>query len=112
MATKTKNKPKTTDEDESTEIELVVGNVECRIDMQSLDYGELAELEDFFGKPNSEITLHDMSGAKGDLILGYLARRRSDPTFTLDRARRLKPGEIEVKAERPTVTPESSGSQS
>lgn len=110
MATKTKTKPKA--KDESTELELVVGDVECRIDMQSLDYGELCELEDFFGKPNAEITLHDMSGAKGDLILGFLARRRVDPMFTLDHARRLKPGEIEVKDERPTETPEDSGSQS
>ena len=110
-ATKTKRKA-TKAKDESTEILLVVDKVECRIDMQTLTYGELAELEDFFGKPNSEITLHDMSGAKGDLILGYLARRRVDPLFTLDHARDLKPGDIEVKEERPTQTPDSDGSPS
>ena len=108
MAAKTKKK----DEDESLEVELVVAQVQCRIDVRALDYGEMAEVEEIFGKPWDQVLLADFNSAKGTILLAYLARRRVDPTFTLDHARRLKPGEIEVKDARPTETPDADGSPS
>lgn len=108
MAAKTKKK----DDDESLEIELVVAQVQCRIDVRALDYGEMAEAEELLGKPWGDVLLTDFNSAKGTLVLAYLARRRVDPTFTLDHARRLKPGEIEVKDARPTETPADSGEKS
>jgi hypothetical protein len=104
--------PELTDEDYLCE--MVVGGVECRMDVRltKLTFGEAEVFEDIFGKSIDRLTVGDVQSAKGTLAFGYLARRKVDPDFTLDDARALSREEIEVKEARPTETPDDAGSQS
>ena len=112
MATATKRKPKPTATEEDSElIELVVDGIECRIDIDALDYGEYAEVEEFMGVTFG-VDPVSFAGAKGQIMLGYLARKRVDPGWTLEKTLRLKPGQIEVKDARPTETGDDSGAPS
>jgi hypothetical protein len=111
-AIKAASAEKQRDEETAPVVEMTVDGIECRISLDDLDYGEQAEMEFFYGKPMGAITVGEMSGARGDIILAYLARRRVDPTWTLAKTKALKPSDIEVREERPTSPRENSGDQS
>lgn len=109
---KGKGKKKAEDQDEGRVIELVVDNVECRIDIDALDYGEMAIAEEIMGRPWWGTPYEALNSAKGTITVAYLARRRVDPFFTREDAERLKPGQIKVVGDRPTETPDDAGSES
>lgn len=94
-------------------VRLDVAGRECEIDLEDLTLGELEEAEVYFDRGIGEI---DFGTARGTLFLAYLARRRAEPSWTLDMTRRLKPEEVkELKATRPTKggsKPGSSGDPS
>lgn len=84
------------------EIEFTIDGVECGIDAFALDYGELDEAERFFGQPYRRLSFEDLLGsARGELLLGYLARKRVDPDWTLEQSKALNPGQVEVREVRP-----------
>lgn len=65
--------------------------MEIALDPQDLTLGELEEFEAATG-----MTMADIGKGTAKAILGliWLAKRREDPSFTLDDARKLKVGEI------------------
>lgn len=112
MATATKKKAAKRKAGEQQEVELEVGGIACRIDSESLDYGEVFEIERFFERPIGELREEDWNGMRGTFVLGFLARRRVDPTFTREQAERLKPGDIKVTGTRPIEIPDEPGESS
>lgn len=70
------------------------------IDASDLEWGEVEEVEIYFDCPITEV---DFDSGRGVMFLAYLARRRKEPSFTLDKARKLKIVDIQGGApERPT----------
>ena len=68
----------------------VIGNISVngkQYDLDDLELGELEALEDFMGAPIGELALGSI---KATLYLVFLIKRRDDPEYTLDDARREK----------------------
>jgi hypothetical protein len=80
------------------------------IDMDSLTWGEIEEVELYFDRPYDAI---DFESARGAMMLAYLARKRKEPGYTLDKMRELPVDSVEAtKPERPTKPPAVAGSPS
>lgn len=65
-----------------------------QIDIDSLTLGDIEDVEDAVGKPIAEV--FDHMSAKAITALVWVVRRREDPAFTLDNARALRMGDVEV----------------
>lgn len=68
----------------------VDGQPHAIVSLDDLEWGELAELEDYLGYPVGDKVDQLGSSIKASLFLYYLARRREDPTFTLEQAEKTK----------------------
>lgn len=93
-----------------------------RIDIESMTLGEIEELEEIAG-----VSFTNLAGqlASGDVpmrfvtAIAYLVRRRQEPGYTLDDARRLQltdledifGGRVEAGAADPTPPPSGSGGE-
>lgn len=81
------------------------------LDLNDLTFGEIEILEEYF-----QCLVEDIpwGSTRSALMLAYLAKRRKDPTTTLDDLRDIKVSAFsEAKSKRPTkAAPEDSGSQS
>ena len=67
-----------------------IGNISVngkQYDLDDLELGELESLEDFMGAPIGEMSLGSI---KATLYLVFLIKRRDNPEYTLDDARREK----------------------
>jgi hypothetical protein len=80
------------------------------IDPSDLTWGEVEELEIFFGCVADDV---DLESARGLLFLAWAAKHRTDSSFTLDQARALRVADIEFGAVPPTVSePAATGTPS
>jgi hypothetical protein len=57
------------------------------IDLDDLELGEVEELEESLGQSLSEI---DVSSARVIVRLIWITKKRNDPKYTLDKARKIK----------------------
>src|SRR6478609_6572189 len=65
---------------------LIIEGKEYAFD--DFELGDLEWLEDFLGKPLTD--LGNLNSVKAGIGLVYLVRRREDPAFTVDQARKVK----------------------
>lgn len=99
-------------EPESTAVKVKIDGKVYEIDPENLEWGEVEQVEIYFGAAYDDINFTSM---RGIMFLAYLARRRTDPSFTLDDMRRLKLSDVQdVDDDPPTSDSEAvvSGSQS
>jgi hypothetical protein len=70
------------------------------IDPSNLEWGEVEELELYFDCPIGDV---DFEGMRAIMFIAYLARKRVEPTFSLDDMRKLKMSDLgEDEGPRPT----------
>ena len=68
-----------------------------KFDMERLSLGELEIFEDVAGGfPDTEEALEEMSKSKLILAAGLICLQREDPTATIEDARKLEFGQIEM----------------
>lgn len=81
------------------------------LDLDSLTFGEIEEVEIYFDCPVDQVR---WDSGRGGLMAAYLAKKRKNPKTTLNDLRSLKISALkEVKPKRPTgKTPEQDGSPS
>jgi hypothetical protein len=70
---------------------LMVDGVELVIDANEFELGEMEEIEAYTG---ADITNLDLASPRTLVILIYVLRRRTDPNYTLDDARKIKMGRL------------------
>ena len=77
---------------------------EIDVDPSKLTWGEIEDLEVYFDRPLEDVNL---DSARATMFLAYLAKRRKDPTTTLDEIRALSVNQIEGEdaPKRPTGSP-------
>lgn len=85
----------------------VDGQPHAIVSLDDLEWGELAELEDYLGYPVGDKVDQLGSSIKASLFLYYLARRREDPTFTLEQAEKTKISRVSQDA--PDVADQEDG---
>jgi hypothetical protein len=96
MATRTR-KPK---QPVDTTARFTIQGKPYEIDPQNLEWGEVEELELYFDCPATEV---DFDLTRAVMFLAYLARKRTEPDFTLEEMRKLKMSDLgEDDAPRPT----------
>jgi hypothetical protein len=84
-----------------------------RISEDDLTVGDLEDFEDIVGRPIGEVLPRTRAEAKGWVpsakvlkALVFIAKRRDDPGFTIEDARRVRVTELELaasSADRPTA---------
>jgi len=81
------------------------------IDPEHLRFGEIEELELYFDQSYDEI---DFESMRGVMFLVYLARKRSEPDFTLDEMRQIDISALEDEDANPSDAsdPASAGTPS
>lgn len=97
---------------EDTIVRFTLEGKTYEIDPVNLEWGEVEEMELYFDCPVGDI---DFDTMRATMFLAYLARKRSEPAFTIEEMRRLKVSDLgEDDAPRPTDDSgaASSGSQS
>lgn len=72
-------------------------------EFDDLELGELEWLEDYIGKPLTD--LNNLSSVKASVGIIYIVRRRENPEFTLDDARKTKMTAIFGADEEPEPAP-------
>ena len=87
-------------------IRFSVDGTECEIDLNDLEWGEMEEVEDYFNESINDV---DLATAKAHMFLGYLARRRVDPKWTLEKTRKLRASQIVELDPDPTSAGSESG---
>jgi hypothetical protein len=97
----------------------VDGKPHAIVSLDDLEWGEMAELEEYLGYPIGDRIGELGSSIKASLFLYYLARRREDPTYTLQEAERTRitsvsqsppePDEGDESAAEPDPTPAAGG---
>ena len=78
---------------------------EIDVDPSKLTWGEIEDLEVYFDRPLEDVNL---DSARATMFLAYLAKRRKDPSTTLDEIRGLSVDQIEGVEDapkRPTGSP-------
>lgn len=73
-----------------------------KIDPDDFTLGEVAELEAIIGKPLGDIFTGGAVSAQSAIGLVYIAKRRQDPTFTLEDAKAVRVVDLEVARPDPT----------
>lgn len=76
------------------------------IDLNTFTFGDMIDLEEAGG------SLANMQSAKSIVALVWLTRRREDPTFTIDDAKKLSVGEVEIEVAEESADPKDGGSLS
>lgn len=86
---------------DDSNIRLSIEGKNYDLDPDDLELGEVEIIEDLMGAAISEV---DFTRAKAVTALVYILKRREDPKFTLDMARRVKLSAIGEQQEpaRPT----------
>jgi hypothetical protein len=99
-----------------TTVKIKIEGVEYPVDVNGLTIGEVEMLERETGKPLGQI---DFDSITAVAVLGWIARKRKEPMFTIDDMRRIPLSQIEaVQDEDPTqavedgagITEDTSGS--
>jgi len=93
---------------EQATIRIRIEGVEYSLDPESLSWGEIETIETYFGKAFEDV---DLASARGAMLIAYLAKKRTDATFTLDDIRRLPMNAVEV-IEEPVPTVEDGDAES
>jgi len=80
-----------------------------RLDENELTIGDLEDFEDIVGSPWEDIRPGPDSAVKMSTkaikALVFIARRKTDPSFTLEMARDVKLGELRIEPLRSDPTP-------
>jgi hypothetical protein len=75
------------------------------IDLDDLELGEIEEFEELMGRSLGEV---DLQSGKAMVHLIWIAKRREDPDYTLDDARKIKLSQLTGEEDEPDPTPAAS----
>lgn len=84
-------KPKAAEPEDNT-VWVTIEGTTYEIDPSDLSWGEAEEIELYFDCAVDDV---DWQTARGLMVLGYLARKRVEPTFMLADMKRLKAKDVE-----------------
>lgn len=78
------------------------------IDVSDFTLGEIEEFEEIAGVPMSSLSSQN-TPARAMTALVLIAKRRTDPDFTIEQARLIRMGELEVVDGEADPTPSTDG---
>jgi len=81
-----------------------------RLDMAAINLGQLADASEIMEASITE-ALQDWRREKAIVTLAYVIIRETDPSFTIDDARKLRMSDLEVVNADPEVTARGNGNE-
>lgn len=77
---------------------------EIVVDPNSLTLGEIEDVEEYAGKPAAELFGDGGMTAKAMTAFVWIVKRRDDPTFTVEQARAMPMGQVNIASAEPDPT--------